>query len=159
MTGRMTPSFMNSLEPRSPRIVRADLPRDLDTILVKCLSKEPRQRYATAQALTDDLRAFAEGRAIKARRVGLAERSVRWARKNRRSVVLATTAAVAASVVIAVSLIGSSVYRKGRMGAILLDTGGPSLVAEVLDEKHDRRVMPSFSIPMAEGHEIESLQG
>ncbi len=138
-------------EPRSPRLVRADLPRDLDTILVKCLSKDPRQRYATAKDLADDLRAFTESRPIKARRVRLAERMVRWGKKNRRNVMLAGAAAAAASIFIAVSVVGSSLYHKGRLGSLLLNTSGPSLVAEVLDPHHDHRVMPSFTIPMAEG--------
>src|SRR5947209_6763338 len=59
-------------EPESPRKIRPDLPRDLETVLLKCLAKEPPQRYATAQELADDLRRVVNGDPIKARRPNLA---------------------------------------------------------------------------------------
>jgi serine/threonine protein kinase len=55
-------------EPVSPRRVREDLPRDLETVLLKCLAKEPGQRYATAQELADDLRRVVSGDPVRARR-------------------------------------------------------------------------------------------
>ena len=86
-------------EPPAPRVICPNLPRDFETIIVKCLAKEPERRYATAQALADDLRAFAEGRAIKARRSTLAEQAVRWFKQQKRSVGIAA-AAVAATITI-----------------------------------------------------------
>jgi hypothetical protein len=65
-------------EPVPPRAVVPELPRDLETILLRCLAKSPEDRYPTAQALADDLRAFGEDRPIKARRPSLAERARRW---------------------------------------------------------------------------------
>ena len=55
-------------EPARPRQIRPDLPRDLETIVLTCLAKDPGQRYATAQALAEDLRAVRDGRPIRARR-------------------------------------------------------------------------------------------
>ena len=55
-------------EPARPRQIRPDLPRDLETIILTCLAKDPAQRYATAQALAEDLRAVLDGRPIRARR-------------------------------------------------------------------------------------------
>ncbi len=55
-------------EPARPRQIRPDLPRDLETIILTCLAKDPGQRYATAQALAEDLRAVRDGRPIRARR-------------------------------------------------------------------------------------------
>ncbi len=55
-------------EPPSPRSLRPSLPRDLETIVRKCLQKEPARRYASAEALSGDLRRFLEGRPILARR-------------------------------------------------------------------------------------------
>lgn len=69
-------------EPRAPRKVDATVPRDLETICLKALSKEPQGRYATAQAMADDLRHYLSGEPIAARRVGPAERSLRWVRRN-----------------------------------------------------------------------------
>jgi len=58
------------------------VPRDLETICLKCLRKAPEDRYLSAEALADDLRAFLEGRSISARPMSRVEKSVRWVRKN-----------------------------------------------------------------------------
>jgi WD40 repeat protein/tRNA A-37 threonylcarbamoyl transferase component Bud32 len=69
-------------EPVPPRRLQPTVPRDLETICLKCLEKDPSMRYATAEALADDLAAWAEGRTIKARAAGPAERTLRWAKRN-----------------------------------------------------------------------------
>lgn len=81
-------------EPRSPRSLNDRIPRDLETICLKAMSKEPSRRYDTAQAMADDLRRWLEGRPILARAVGGIERVWRWTRRNPVVASLATTAAL-----------------------------------------------------------------
>ncbi len=82
--------------PAPPRAHDPNIPRDLETIVLKAMAKEPSDRYATAQALAEDLTRFLQDRTITARRAGAAERAWRWCRRN--PLVAALAASVAALV-------------------------------------------------------------
>ncbi len=69
-------------EPVPPGWLRAGLSRDLETVCLKCLEKEPTKRYDSAWALAEDLRRLQEGRPVLARPVGQLERLGRWCRRN-----------------------------------------------------------------------------
>lgn len=69
-------------EPVSPRRLNPAVDRDLETICLRCLGKEPGSRYDSAAALGAELERWLEGRPIEARRTTWGERSVRWARRN-----------------------------------------------------------------------------
>src|SRR5262249_22552851 len=88
---------VRSQEPVPPRRLQPKVPRDLETICLKCLRKEPWKRYASAQALAEDLHRFLAGEPIRARPTPAWERGLKWA-KRRPAVAALLTAGTAAAV-------------------------------------------------------------
>jgi WD40 repeat protein/predicted Zn-dependent protease len=89
-------------EPKPPRTFNDRIPRDLQTICLKAMAKEPTRRFASAGALAEDLRRFLNGLAIHARPVGRVEKTWRWARRNPG---LAITTALTAGALVAVTIL------------------------------------------------------
>src|SRR6266516_3428717 len=77
--------------PRKPRLWNSKLDRDLETICLKCLEKDPKRRYASAVALADDLERWLKHEPIRARRTGLITRGRKWVRRNPTSALLAAS--------------------------------------------------------------------
>ncbi|HEV3257250.1 MAG TPA: serine/threonine-protein kinase, partial [Gemmataceae bacterium] len=77
-------------EPVPPQQFQSKVPRDLETICLKCLRKEPAHRYASALALADELKRFLHGEPIQARPVGVWERGIKWARRHPTAAALLT---------------------------------------------------------------------
>ena len=89
-------------EPDRPRKVDPHIPRDLETVVLKAIAKDPNRRYATASAMAEDLRRFLADRPVKARRAAAWERVWRWVRRNP-GLALSTASAALLLVVIAAS--------------------------------------------------------
>lgn len=133
-------------DPESPRALSPGLAHDLETIILKCLAKAPADRYPTAQALAEDLRAFLAGRPISARPPSLPERMMRWMRRHRRSTGVAAISAGVGMVLVAGGLLGWQQHQESRLGRLALSAAGPNVVAEVLDAD-GQLVTPTFPIP------------
>src|SRR5437867_4210124 len=76
-------------EPRQPRLLNPKIDRDLSTICLKCLEKDPKRRYSSALALAEDLDRWLKHESIQARHTGIFTRGRKWVRRNPTSAVLA----------------------------------------------------------------------
>ncbi len=105
-------------EPVSPRRLNPSIPRDLETICLKCLAKEPGKRYATAAALAEDLRRFQANEPILAQPVGRVERGLKWVRRK------PAAAALLASLVVGTALATFLAIRANQKAAEALEQKG-----------------------------------
>lgn len=103
-----TLDLVRSRPPVPPADLQPGVPDDLNTICLKCLEKEPGRRYASAEAVADDLRRFLDGRPIVARPVGRIEMLSRWIRRK------PTDAALVASLVLVLAIGFAGVFWQWR---------------------------------------------
>lgn len=104
-------------EPPPPMLTVSGIPRDLRVITLKCLQKEPAQRYESAAGLEADLRAWLEGRPVRARAASLPERALAWTRRNPLPAAMAGALAVSLAVVAGLLVRGLQTSRKAEAEA------------------------------------------
>lgn len=112
---RLIDKIANS-EPARPRTIDPSIPRDLETIVLKAMEKSPKARYASAAALAEDLRRFANDEPIAVRRPLAVERFARWARHNR-----SLAASLSAVAVLLVVFAAAGWIYGGKMGMLKTD--------------------------------------
>jgi WD40 repeat protein len=123
---------VRSQEPVSPSRLQAKTPRDLGTICLTCLQKDPRKRYGSALALADDLRCFLDGRPITARPVGRAEQLWRWCR---RKPMVASLTAIVALLLVAVTVAAPWAAVNAEESAAAAKTAAAEASAREQDQK------------------------
>jgi formylglycine-generating enzyme required for sulfatase activity len=101
-------------DPLAPRRLQPGIPRDIETVCVKCLQKDPAKRYASAEELAEDLRRFLSNETIVARPAGSLERGVKWARRRP-----AVAALVTVSVLALAGFIGGGLWYNAQLNAAL----------------------------------------
>jgi serine/threonine protein kinase len=104
-------------QPIGPRALNPAIPRDLETIVLKAVAREPAHRYPSAAALADDLGRFLEDRPILARRLNVAERLWRWSRRNR---LVASLIGLAAALLVLVAVVASVGYVRTTRANVLV---------------------------------------
>jgi len=92
-------------EPRQPRLLNPKVDRDLSTICLKCLEKDPQHRYSSALELAEDLERWLTHKPIQARRAGIVIRGKKWVRRH------PTTAVALASLIVLCGIVGLVVWK------------------------------------------------
>jgi tetratricopeptide (TPR) repeat protein/predicted Ser/Thr protein kinase len=94
-TTYQTIKLLLETEPRPPRLLNRKIDRDLSTICLKCLEKDPQRRYSSALALAEDLERWLKHEPIRARHTGVFTRGKKWLRRNPTTAALITVVTVA----------------------------------------------------------------
>jgi serine/threonine protein kinase/WD40 repeat protein len=166
--------------PTPPRRLDPRVPRDLETIVLKCLAKEPAERYATAEVLAEDLRRFLADRPIKARRTPWHERTWRWCRRNPAMGCLLAAVAVLLSVVAVLSTVAALQLRSQLQRAESAEHAEKEAKQEALAKLWDsylsqarasrttrrpgqrfatlRAIQEAMNLPLPEGRSLDELR-
>src|SRR5205807_548552 len=125
-----TIKLLEDTEPRPPRLLNPKIDRDLSTICLKCLEKDPKRRYSSALALAEDLERWLKHEPIQARRTGIFVRGRKWVRRN-------PTSALLAACLIALLAAAGWIISKSEFVRHPLTTGIAVLPFENLSEQRE----------------------
>jgi WD40 repeat protein len=114
-------------EPRAPRQLNPRIPADLETIVLKAMSKERADRYATAGEFAADLRRFLDGKPIQARAIGIVRRALKWARRRP-----AVAALIAVSGLALAVIFGGGWWHAASLEVALANSGKMRIAADEL---------------------------
>jgi WD40 repeat protein len=140
-------------DPVPPRRLQPRVPRDLETICLKCLEKKPASRYASAQALAEDLAHYLAGEPIAARPIGTAERVRKWAR--RRPAVAALTALTMALTLLGFAMVtwqwqeAERARRNAEEAQQVAERAQEQAEAARIEEKEQRQSYQRLSVNLA----------
>jgi TolB-like protein/Tfp pilus assembly protein PilF/predicted Ser/Thr protein kinase len=126
-----TTKLLLETEPRPPRQLNPKVDRDLSTVCLKCLEKDPKGRYSSALALAEDLERWLKHEPISARHTGIAGRSKRWVRRN------PTNALLTAALLVLAAVVGWNIW-KSELLRPPLTTGIAVLPFEDLSEQKEQ---------------------
>jgi serine/threonine protein kinase len=159
--------------PVAPRKIDPRVPRDLETIVLKCLAKEPAERYTTAGVLAEDLRRYLADRPIKARRTPWHERTWRWCRRNPVLACLLAAVALLVSLVAVISTVAALELRSELQRA---DSAEHEALAKLWDSYLSqaranrmtrqpgqrfatlRAIQEAMKLPLPEGRSLDELR-
>ncbi|MBN1420946.1 MAG: serine/threonine protein kinase [Planctomycetes bacterium] len=151
-------------DPLKPRKRNPRIPRDLETIVLKAIAREPGHRYATAADMAEDLERFLDDRPIRARRAGAVERAWRWARRNRTVAALSGAASVSIVLVAVVASLGyfharraNAEVRRALDRAERISTLAQDVLENIFDRLAPSRITipSSMTLEASEGDAIE----
>jgi WD40 repeat protein len=148
-------------DPVSPSRLQPKLPRDLVTICLTCLRKEPHRRYASAEALAEDLRRFLDGHSIQARPISAVERAVKWVRRKP-----AIAALLAAVVLVAAAGFAGVVWQLRKTEGTLKVANANLYQSQIARAQHELRannvrgaeLLLAETDPKARGWEYQYLK-
>ena len=126
-----TIKLLLDIEPRQPRLLNPKIDRDLSTICLKCLEKDPKRRYSSALALAEDLEHWLKHEPIQARRTGIFTRGKKWIRRN-------PTSALLVACLVALAAAAGWIVWKSEMIPHPVTTGIAVLPFENLSEQKER---------------------
>jgi serine/threonine protein kinase len=143
--------------PVSPRRICSSIDQRLETICLKCLEKDPRRRYSTAEALADDLDAVAAGRSIRARRASALYRTRQWIERNPAGSALIATLFVGLAIAVSLLKVVDQQRRQIQLDRDLAFDDGMEKISQLWRDPNTRAVTISArELNILAGRPLES---